>query len=127
MRQSEFKKRYDPDMGKFLRKHIYGGGGTLRNYSRTGSGVMDTVKSFFGKKPTKKVNFATPPAREAFGPMVPRAFPPNTNKNVGDKIVKLLSGKNPSSRKTNNQKTPKMTQQEINNRVLQIMSGGKIV
>ena len=38
MRQSEFKKKYDPDTGKFSRKHIYG------------EGIMDTVKSFFGKK-----------------------------------------------------------------------------
>ena len=94
MRQSEFKKKYDPDTGKFSRKHIYG------------EGIMDSVKSFLGKKPTrKKVTF--PP---------PKPTPANTNKNVGDKIVKMLSGKNPSYLKTNNQ-------QEINNRVLQIMSG----
>ena len=106
MRQPEFKKKYDPDMGKYTRKHIYGGG------------VMDTVKSFFGKKPTKKVNFAVPP---------PKPTPSNTNKNVGDKIVKILSGENTSSRKTNKRQGHKMTQQEINNRVLQIMSGGKII
>ena len=78
---------------------------------------MDSVKSFLGKKPTKKkVRFAVPP---------PKPTPTNTNKNAGDKIVKLLSGENPSSRKTNKRQAPKMTQQEINNRVLQIMSGGK--
>ena len=91
MRQSEFKKKYDPVTGKFSRKHIYG------------EGIMDSVKSFLGKKPTKKkVTYAPPPK-------------PTPTKNAGDKIVKILSGKNPSSRK--------MTQQEINNRVLQIMSG----
>ena len=100
MRQSEFKKKYDPDTGKFSRKHIYG------------EGIMDTVKSFLGKKPTrKKVTFAVPP---------PKPTPPSTTKKAGDKIVKLLSGKNPPYRKTNNQQ---MTQQEINNRVLQIMTG----
>ena len=87
MRQSEFKKRYDPDMGKFSRQHIYGGG------------VMDTVKSFFGKKPTKKVNFAVKP------PVPPKPTPPNTNENVGDKIVKILSAEK------NKRKGPKMTQQ----------------
>ena len=72
---------------------------------------MDTVKSFLGKKPTKKkVTFAPPP----------KPTPASSNKNVGDKIVKMLSGKNPPSRKTNNRK---MTQQENNNRVLQIMTG----
>ena len=110
IRQSEFKKKYDHDIGKFSRKHIFGGG----DASRTGSGVMDTVKSFFGKKRNKKVSFAVPP---------PKPTTNNTNKNAGDKIVKLLSGENPS-RKKNTRQSPKMTQQEINNRVLQIMSGG---
>ena len=94
MRQSEFKKKYDPDTGKYLRQHIYG------------EGIMDTVKSFLGKKPTKKVRFALPPP--------PKPNPVSVTKNAGDKIVKMLSGENPSR---------KMTQQEINNRMLQIMSG----
>ena len=98
MRQSEFKKKYDPDRGKYLRKHIYG------------EGIMDTVKSFLGKKPTrKKVTFAPPPKPT-----------PTATKKAGDKIVKMLSGEKPPSRKTNNRQ---MTQQEINNRVLQIMTG----
>ena len=128
IRQSEFKKRYDPNTGKFSRKHIFGSGDASRtgsgDASRTGSGVMDTVKSFFGKKPNKKVSFAVPP---------PKPTPFNTNKNAGDKIVKLLSGENPS-RKKNTRQGPKMTQQEINNRVLKIISdgnalrtGGKII
>ena len=99
MRQSEFKKKYDPDTGKFSRKHIYG------------EGIMDTVKSFLGKKPTKKkVTFAPPP----------KPTPASSNKKAGDKIVKMLSGEKPPSRKTNNRQ---MTQQEINNNVLRIMSG----
>ena len=98
MRQSEFKKKYDPDRGKFSRKHIYG------------EGIMDSVKSFLGKKPTKKkVTFAPPP----------KPTPTSANKKAGDKIVKMLSEENTPSRKTKRQ----MTQQEINNRVLQIMSG----
>ena len=99
MRQSEFKKKYDPDTGKFSRKHIYG------------EGIMDTVKSFLGKKPTRKKVTFTPPPKPAL---------PSTTKKAGDKIVKLLSGENPPSRKTNNRQ---MTQQEINNKMLQIMSG----
>ena len=94
MRQSEFKKKYDPVTGRYTRKHIYG------------EGIMDTVKSFIGKKPTKKkVAFAPPP----------KPTPSSATKKAGDKIVKMLSGKNPPSHK--------MTQQEINNRVLEIMSG----
>ena len=98
MRQSEFKKKYDPDTGKFSKKHIYG------------EGIMDTVKSFLGKKPTrKKVTFVQPPKPT-----------PTTTKKAGDKIVKMLSVEKPQSNKTNNRQ---MTQQEINNRVLQIMTG----
>ena len=103
MRQSEFKKKYDTDIGKYTKKHIYG------------EGIMDSVKSFLGKKPTKKkVNFAVPPP--------PKPTPVSgANKNAGDKIVKLLSGEN----KTTQPRMPrkKNTQQEINNRVLQILSG----
>ena len=94
MRQSEFKKKYNLDTGKFSRKHIYG------------EGIMDSVKSFLTKKPTKKKVTFTPPPKPT----------PTATKKAGDKIVKMLSGKNPPSRKTNNR-------QEINNRVLQIMSG----
>ena len=94
MRQSEFKKKYDFETQKFSRKHIYG------------EGIMDSVKSFLTKKPTKKkVTFAPPPKPT-----------PTATKKAGDKIVKMLSGKNPPSRKRNNR-------QEINNRMLQIMSG----
>ena len=94
MRQSEFKKKYDPDTGKFSRKHIHG------------EGIIDNIKSFLGKKPTrKKVQFAVPPPKPT----------PTATKKAGDKIVKMLSGENTPSRK--------MTQQEINNRVLQIMTG----
>ena len=98
MRQSEFKKKYDPGTGKYTRKHIYG------------EGIMDSVKSFLGKKPTrKKVTFAPPPKPT-----------PTATKKAGDKIVKMLSNENPTpSRK----KQSPMTQQEINSRVLQILSG----
>ena len=37
MRQSEFKKRYDPELGRFTRQHIYG------------EGVMDVFKNIGAK------------------------------------------------------------------------------
>ena len=98
MRQSEFKKKYDPDTGKFSRKHIYG------------EGIMDNVKSLIKKPTKKKVTFAPPP----------KPTPPSSNKKAGDKIVKMLSRENTPSRKTNKRQ---MTQEEINNRALQIMYG----
>ena len=96
-RQSEFKKKYDPDTGKFTRQHIWSG-----ERSIFGEGITDKVRSLFGKKTKKQVKFA---------PLPPK---PTASKKAGDKIVKMLS-------------STKQPQQDINNRVLQIMSGGKII
>ena len=46
MRQSEFKRKSDPEMGKYTKQHIYG------------EGIMDSVKSFF--KPTPKSSMRKP-------------------------------------------------------------------
>ena len=114
MRQGELKKKYDPVTGKYTRKHVYG------------EGISDKVRSFgskvSGKKtPKKQVNLTPPP-------------PQKPSKKAGDEIVKMLSKtKSPTPLKkkvtfTTPKKTgkPQMTQQDINNRLLQIMSGGKI-
>ena len=37
MRQSEFKRKYDPEMGKYTKQHIWG------------EGIMDSVKSFLNQ------------------------------------------------------------------------------
>ena len=107
MRQSEFKRKYDPEMGKYTKQHIYG------------EGIMDSVKSFF--KPTSKTSKLKKPPEE---PKKVRFDLPSSsaaNKKAGDEIVKLLSRERLATTKP---KAPKMSQQEINNRVLQIMSGG---
>ena len=64
------------------------------------------LTKYLEKRQKKKVKFTPPPP------------PKKTDlpKKAGDKIVKMLSSTKP----------PKMTNQEINNIVLQIMSGGKI-
>ena len=50
MRQSEFQKKYDPELGRYTRQHIYG------------EGVMDVFKSFgskiFGKTMKKAAKTA---------------------------------------------------------------------
>ena len=120
-RKSEFKKKYDPDTGKHTRQRIWSG-----ERSIFGEGISDKVRSFgtkvFGKKAVqRKVTFA--PQK------------PDISKKAVDKIVKMLSEIKPpapSKKKVTFTSTPKnmgkrqMTQQDINNRVLQIMSGGKI-
>ena len=91
MRQSEFKRKYDPDTGKYVKKHIYG------------EGIMDSVKSFFRKPSPKK-----PPPKPTRKKVSFEANP--KEKKAGDKIVKLLSRENLPSTKTKH----KMTEKEYN-------------
>ena len=85
-------------------KKIYnpGTGKFTRQHIWSGEGITDKVKSLFGKKTKKQVKFAPPP-------LPPK---PTTSNKAGDNIVKMLSSKN---------------QQDINNKVLSILSGGKII
>jgi len=108
-RQSEFKRKYDPEMGKYKKKHIYG------------EGIMDSLKSLFKPTPKQTNNPPKPPQ----GRKVRFDLPSSSaaNKKAGDDIVKLLSRESTPATKPSRKK---MTQQEINNRVLQIMSGGKL-
>ena len=93
MRQSEFKRKYDPEMGKYTKQHIWSG-----ERSIYGEGIMDSVKSFFKPppKPPKKVTFE------------PSSF---ADKKAGDKIVKILSRENPPTTKPSHRK---MTEKEYN-------------
>ena len=72
MRQSEFKRKYDPDTGKYTKQHIYR------------EGIMDSVKSFGNKLRRKTTN-----KKVSFNRPLPP--PPKTGKKAGDKIVKMLS------------------------------------
>ena len=71
MRQSEFKKKYDPELGRFTRQHIYG------------EGVMDVFKNIGSK---------------IFGQTMKKAAKTATTKAIttaatktGDKIIQMLS------------------------------------
>ena len=75
--QPEFKKKYNPDIGKFTRQHNWSG-----DLEVFGEGITDKFKSLFGKKTKKQVKFAPPPPPK-----------PTTTKKAGDKIVKMLSNK----------------------------------
>ena len=108
MRQSELKKIYDPDLGRYTRQHIYG------------EGVMDVFKSFgskiFGKTmkkaaktaPTKAITTAATKTGEHVG------------KKAGDKVIEMLSKNNTPKKVTFNEAsikknpTQKMTREDIN-------------
>ena len=80
MKQSEFKKRYDPELGRFTRQHIYG------------EGVMDVFKNIgakvFGQTTLKKA------AKTAASKAVTTAATKtgeHVGKKAGDKIISMLS------------------------------------
>ena len=130
MRQSEFKKKFDPELGRFTIQHIYGeggveGGGIKDVFKSIGSKLFgQTVKSAVKKGAKKAVTAAATKTGEYAG------------KKAGDKIVQMLSKgeapKTPPAKKVtfneNFETIPskKMTQKEINRRVNAILSGGKI-
>ena len=110
MRQSEFKMKYDPELGRYTRQHIYG------------EGMMDVFKSFgkkiFGKTMKTAAKKAVTAAATKTGEHV--------GKKAGDKIVQMLSKSNNSKPKVtfneNVETTPR--KKEINQRVNAILSGG---
>ena len=132
MRQSEFKMRFVPELGKFTRQHIYG------------EGITDVFNSFgsklFGKTIKKAAKKGIEKAATKTGEHVGKKDGNKIVKKLskekgGDKIVQMLSKEYvaPTTKKvTFNKKVKtipnkKITQQEINQRVNSILSGGKII
>lgn len=71
-RQSEYKKKFNPETGKFTQKHIYGEGF-----------LTDTLKKVFENTVKSAAKKATVTAATKTGEYV--------GKKAGDKIVKMLS------------------------------------
>ncbi|MCV6598853.1 MAG: hypothetical protein OIF36_00005 [Alphaproteobacteria bacterium] len=94
MKQSEFKKRYDPDLGRFTRQHIYGEG-VMDVFKNIGSKVFgQTLKKAAKTVATKAVTAAATKTGEHVG------------EKAGDKIIEFLS------RKKKIQKPKKVTFEE---------------
>ena len=109
MRQSEFKMKLDPELGKYTRQHIYG------------EGMTDVFKSFgsklFGKTMKKAAKKAITAAATKTGEHV--------GKKAGDKIVQMLSKSNNKPKVTFNENVETIpSKKEINQRVNAILSGG---
>ena len=120
MRQSEFKKKLHPELGRYTRQHIYG------------ERITDVFKSFgkaiFGKTMKKAAKKGVEKAVTAAATKTGE----HAGKKAGDKIVQLLSKSNNKPKVTFNKNveiipSKKITQQEINQRVNAILSGGKII
>ena len=126
MRQSEFKKKLDPELGRYTRQHIYGEGRTdvFKSFGKAIFGK--TMKKAAKKGVEKAVTAAATKTGEHVG------------KKAGDKIVQMLSKgrvepprKPPAKKVTFNKNveifpSKKLTQKEINQRVNSILSGGKL-
>ena len=81
MRQSDFKKRYDPELGRFTRQHIYGEG-VMDVFKNIGAKVIgQTLKKAAKTAATKAVTTAATKTGEYVG------------EKAGDKIIKFLSKK----------------------------------
>ena len=123
MRQSEFKMRFDPELGRYTRQHIYG------------EGITDMFKSFGKKIFGKTMKKAAKKSGEKVLTMAATKTGEHVGKKAGDKIVQMLSKEKaaPTTKKVTfnkNVKTipnKKMSQQDINRRVNAILSGGKII
>ena len=130
-RQSEYKKKFDPELGKFTIQHIYGEGGV------EGGGIKDVFKSIGSKLFGKAVKSAAKKGAKKALTSAATKTGEYAGKKAGDKIVQLLSkekapktpllgGVPPPKTPLLNPAAKKISQQEINRRVNSILSGGKI-
>ena len=118
MRQSEFKMKLDPELGRYTRQHIYG------------EGMMDVFKSVGSKLFGKTMKKAAKKGVEKAVTAAATKTGEHVGKKAGDKIVQMLSKekvKPPTTKKVKTIPNKKITQQEINQRVNSILSGGKII
>ena len=109
MRQSEFKKKLDPELGKYTRQHIYG------------EGITDVFKSvgskLFGTTMKKAAKKAIAAAATKTGEHV--------GKKAGDKIVQMLSKSNNKPKVTFNKNVETIpSEKELNQRLNNLLSGG---
>lgn len=127
MRQCELKNRYDPNLGRYVKKHVYDEG-LMDVFKSVGKNIFGkTCKEIAKKALTKGATTAVTKTAEKTGQFV--------GNKAGDKIVQMLSKKNngqpivdhnvqamiskPSPDQT-------LTDMEIAERVNRIISGGKL-
>ena len=79
MRQSDFKTKYDPELGRFTRQHIYG------------EGVMDVFKNFGSKVIGQTLKKAAKTAATKAVTTAATKTGEHVGKKAGDKIIQMLS------------------------------------
>ena len=113
MRQSEFKMRFDPELGRYTRQHIYGEG-MMDVFKSVGKKIFGkTVKKAAKKGAKKAVTAAATKTGEHVG------------KKAGDKIVQMLSKSNNKPKVTFNKNVETIpSEKELNQRLNNLLSGG---
>ena len=81
MKQSEFKKRYDPELGRFTRQHVYG------------EGVMDVFKNIGAKVFGQTLKKAAKTAANKAITSAATKTGEHVGEKAGDKIIKFLTRK----------------------------------
>ena len=124
MRHCEFKKRYDPKLGKYVKKHVYS------------EGISDVLKAVGSKIFGRTAKKAAESAAKSAAKKAVIATSEYAGKKAGDKIVELLSNnktKTPSvlmepslSEQLSLSEPKQLTAQEVNDRVNRLLSGGKL-
>ena len=131
MRQCEYKRCFNPEMGRYVKTHIY----NEEIKTQYGEGITDVFKSIgkklFGQTMKKTLKTGLQKGAEKAIENAATKTGDFAAKKAGDKIIQLLS------KKGNKMQTPLITQQtstvkqpltdyEINERVNQPLSGGKL-
>ena len=113
MRQSEFKMKLDPELGRYTREHIYG------------EGMMDVFKSFGSKLFGKTVKSAVKKVAEKAVTAAATKTGEHVGKKAGDKIVQMLSKSNNKPKVTFNKNVETIpSEKELNQRLNNLLSGG---
>ena len=122
-RQSELKRRYDPEIGRYVKKHIHSG-------EIHGEGLMDIFKSVGSKLFGKTAKEIAKKAAMTAATKAATKTGEHLGNKAGDKIVQLLSKKQPKQQTiqhTISEPVDKpLTDFEIAQRVNRLISGGKI-
>ena len=119
MRQSEYKLKFDPELGIYTRQHIYG------------EGITDVFKSVGKKIFGKTMKKAAKRGAEKAVTMTATKTGEHVGKKAGDKIVQMLSKggvksprKPPPKKVRFNKNVETMTQKEIDQTLNNLLSGG---
>ena len=121
MRQSEFKRRYDVKTGRYVKKHIYGEGVVTDVFKTIG-------RKLFGKTMKEASKTATQKALQKAATKTGEY----AGEKAGDKIIQLFSKKNKNTKTPvaalpiENPQPRELSDYEINERVNQLLSGGKM-